>query len=646
MFVRYRWIATFLSVMCLVVLIPGPARAGELPKSFTLGQYVPGDYWMYVHTVHNPEAEFVYRHWDRVCTALMECGVGEELQKIILNVMDEEERAQFTAFCTRAAELIRGVNWGDLVSREFVFAERFGGPLPVPDFMFLSRHPPETQAANVAGLKAILDELASLSEVATVVEEKIDGTNVWSLQIVNAPVTFHLFTKEDVVGFAMGRRGLQDTLSLLAGRDPQSAIIYSPRFRQALAQVPDPEDEVAFFDIQAMFGCLTSIPGSAFAGGDCGPGGATTTGAPDEEAERARNLLVTLFGHFDVFDYAITSMETTGHQQKAHGVCRLKPDYQKKPFGRVLAGSPPLERYDQFVPVDAKGFSVSSGVNWLELYHAILAILKDIPDGDQVVAVVDSVQAKLGVNLEKDVFSWIRGETVSFTVEPAMAAPFGGDDWVSMIRLKDSKIAMQKIDAALNAIQGRLRGAGQAPLVITPANGIHAEGFRSITHPYVMMFFHPTMGIADDWLIVGSSDSAVNKCLDTAAGKGQTVADNPRFKAEGIIPQGPVVGASFTDLSTWGQDVAGLLAMVGVAGGFIPNDPEGEAPIETIRAVLNAMGRLVPVFQTIDFYSSTSKVITFDGTTWKTESVITYKPEPTAKPTDAGAEAKAPASAR
>jgi hypothetical protein len=645
MFARYRWVATSLIGTGLILLMPGAVRAGELPKSFTLGQYVPGDYWMYVHVAHNPEADFVCRYWDRVFAGLMDCGVGEELQKVFLNVMNQDERAQFTAFCTRASELVRGVRWGDLVSREFVFAERFGGPLPVPDLMFLSRHPPETQAANVAGLKAILDELASLSEEVTVVEEKIDGANVWSLQIVNAPVTFHLFSKDDVVGLAMGRRGLQDTLGLLAGRNPQSAIIYAPRFRQALAEVPSPEDEVAFFDIQAIFGCLTSIPSSAFSGEDCAPGGATTAGAP-EEAERVRSLFATLFGHFDVFDYAITTMETTGRQQRTHGICRLKQDYKKKPFGRVLAGSEPIARFDQFVPVDAKGFSVSSGVNWAELYHAVLEILKDVPEGDKVIAAMDSIQAKLGVNLEEDVFSWISGETVSFTVEPAMAAPFGGDDGVYMIRLKNSKVAMQKIDAALNAIQGRLQGAGQAPLVITPATGVHAEGFRDVTHPYVMMFVRLTMGVANDWLIVGTSESAVNKCLDTAAGKCNTVADNPRFKAEGIIPQGPVVGASFTDLSTWGSDWAGVLAMLGVAGGFIPSEPGAEAPIETIRAVFTALGRLVPVFQSIDFYSSTSTVTTFDGTTWKTETVLTYKPEPAPKPEEAAIKSASPAAAR
>jgi hypothetical protein len=215
-----------------------------------------------------------------------------------------------------------------------------------------------------------------------------------------------------------------------------------------------------------------------------------------------------------------------------------------------------------------------------------------------------------------------------------------------MMRVKDGKIAMQKIDAALNVIQARLQGAGQAPLVITPASGVRAEGFRSVTHPYVMMFFRPTLGIANDWLIVGSSESGVNKCLDTAAGKCKTVADNPRFKAEGITPQGPVVSASFTDLSTWGADVAGVLALLGVAGGFIPSEPGAEAPIETVRAVFAALGRLVPVFQTIDFYSSTSKVTTFDGTTWKTEMVVTYKPEPAPKPAEAAAESTSPAAAR
>ena len=190
-----------------------------------------------------------------------------------------------------------------------------------------------------------------------------------------------------------------------------------------------------------------------------------------------------------------------------------------------------------------------------------------------------------------------------------------------MIRVKDPRLAAEKISAAINGVNALL-AERQQPLIITPATSVQAEGFRNVTHPLVMMFLRLTVGVSGDWLIIGSSESAVNQCLNAAAGKVKTVAQNPRFLAEGVVPTGPVVCASFHDLSTMGQELSTIMGMMAIPAFSIPDEPGAR----TVKAVFNAMARLSPAFAQLDFFRSSSSVSTFDGQAWTSKTITTYQP--------------------
>jgi len=166
-------------------------------------------------------------------------------------------------------------------------------------------------------------------------------------------------------------------------------------------------------------------------------------------------------------------------------------------------------------------------------------------------------------------------------------------------------------------------------LMVTPAK-VSAEGFREITHPMFAMFMRPVIGVNGDWLTIGSSAAAVNKCLDVASGKAPSIRENKRFREEGLVPAGPVAGASFKDTSKFGQELAGAIGMVGMFGGMasagIPDDPDSRQLKQTIQSALGILMKLGPILQKIDFYSSESSLTTYDGPlTVRTESVVTYK---------------------
>jgi hypothetical protein len=147
------------------------------------------------------------------------------------------------------------------------------------------------------------------------------------------------------------------------------------------------------------------------------------------------------------------------------------------------------------------------------------------------------------------------------------------------------------------------------------------------------MMLRPIVGVVGDWLVIGSSESAINRCLDTAAGRVKTIADNPRFRREGVVPAGPVTSASFADLSSWGQEAGALLMMFGWGASVMPDEPE----VRPIKGILTMLTRLGPVLQEINFYRSTSSVSTWANDAWATKQIVTYQPPPAAKPATAPA---------
>ena len=633
---RTRLVLAFVVSGCIG--LSSASVSAQAPDRFTLGRYIPADCWMYVHGVGNPEAKFLCEHWSRVFKAVRNSGVGADFKTLMLSfISTPEERAQFETFWARATELVQGVKWGDLVKREFAVAERFSGPLPVPDVFFLCRSEPATLESNVAGLKAILDSLASLQTGASVVQETLQGVNVWSLNLVNIPFTLHLFHKDDVVGIVMGRRALEQTLALMSGAKGETAIVDAPRFRQAIGEVPPPEDAVMFFDLRALFADIQKQlqPLLSPATPTSGPG--TATNAAHDPGNVMRVMLKVLDG-CDVFEYVVMTGQTEGLQQTQHNVGRLQPDHKNKPLGRILGSPQPFERFDRYVPVDATAFNAFSGIDLAALYHEVLGFIRTCPDGDKIIAEWDAIQTKIGLNLDADLFSWLGGQCVTFTLPATMATAFGkSPDSVLMVRVKDSKLATDKLNAGITRLNALLTEHGQT-LMITPAEKVGAPGFQNVTHPLVMMFLRLTVGVSGDWMILGSSESAVNKALDVAAGKEKTILDNPRFKAEGVVPTGPVCSASFKDLSNMGQELSTAMSMMGFFAISIPDEP-GARPV---KAIFSIMAKLAPALAEMDFFRSASSAQTFDGQAWTAKSITTYKPP---RPAETAPAATAPAAA-
>ena len=615
----------------LCSLVTYQTLAGPLPDSFTLGRYIPGNVWLYIHTVDNQERAWLDAEWAEVWQALRESGIDRDIMFLVSSALSGEDHVQAEATLRKWTVLLEKVRWGDICAREFAFAERLAEGSVGPEYVALMRGRPDTARGNMAGLLSIFKEIASLSEDILLSERDLGGVQMWSIG-PHRPETpelvpgLHLFRRGDIIGIGLsfGCEPFSDVIRLMTGKTDGSAVVATPRFKKALAQIKTPEDTVMFFDSQQLFQVIDQLTLFAVGGGE--------SGCRDEDDSKWAGLIRSALNLCNLWEYSIVSMETEGRRELTHVVARIRESKQKCALASALFQRRPFERFDEFIPADASGFNLNGLFDLEGVYElAIDFVGRNVPDGAKYVGEWNDLLASIGFDPHRDLFSWWSGEMISVTLPPTAVVPMGSSDWVLMFRVKDDELASQKIDAGLNFINGKLQATGQ-PLMISPVP-VKAEGFRQVTHPFIMVFVRPVVGVKDEWLFIGSSPAAINKCLGVAAGRVSSIRVNERFLKEGLMPKGPVSAASFKDMSRTGEEMSELMGMVGVGMGLatasIPDTPKGREIKVVLQKLSPILMKLGPVFQKIDFFSSQSSVTTFDGPLiMRTEKVVTYRPPP------------------
>ena len=661
----------FASVVCW--LAPALAVAAQLPDRFTLGRYVPEDAWLFIHGVDNPERKWIDDQWAGVVEAFKSSGIDRDIMALVMSALPDEGRTQVESAIQKTTTLLQGVRWGDLVHREFVFVERLAPNKRGYDYLVLVHGAEKSGEANIAGLLAILKELTSLIPGGMTTQSKLHDVDLWTLQVKlpeakeggetkeskDLPLSVDLFRKGDIIGLAVnvspghaasgGTRTVEEVIGLMAGQSAKRAIVASPRFQSALADVATPQDALVFFDIKMLLAdlsrmcdsasCLVSRvrPKAAIKADPAQAEAQAPRGEPkkDEAGDQPSGtkelgLVKKIIGLCDVFDYSITTTETRGRRELTHNVTRLQLDKKNCPLADVCLKRKPFERFDQYIPADATGFSLTGLLDVAQLYQMALDFIsKELPEGPGYITQWKEGLSTIGFDPQKDLFEWWSGEMISVTLPATVVSPMSGADKVWMIRVKNRELASAKINAVLDLARGKIQNQGQM-LLVSPAK-VNAEGFQEITHPMFAMFLRPVVGVQGEWLMIGSSAAAINKCLDVSAGKTPSIAKNERFKTEGLVPTGPVTSASFTDTSKFGQELGAAIGMVGMFGGMaaagIPeNSPQARKAKQAVQSALSIVMKLGPILQKIDFYSSESSISTYDGNTlMRTESVVTYR---------------------
>lgn len=606
-----------ITVLIVAGVLASPSQAEPLPNQFTLGRYIPGDVWMYVHTVHNPQRAWLEQEWGEFFAELETSGVDSDIAMLLLTELADGDTEPIKAILSR----IREVRWRDLWGREMVVAKRVTtGPANSGHF-FLFRGNSGTGEENAAALLAVFKAIAAQGDGITFVQRRLLGVECSSLQFEPrydlSLGSIELFRKGDVIGLTTSADAAREVVALMTGKSKSTSIVETKRFKEALGQVKQPRDEISFFDIKRLAGSLTGLM--------------DRVGSGRGDAVAAFKKAIDIC---DVMDFAVSTRETIGQREWTHSVWRLQPEKRNSAMACCLLDRKSFQRFDRYIPADATSFFLSGTVDLGHMYGVVTDFVeKAWPD---LMPKWTGLLESVGLDLERDLFSWWSGEVISICLPPQTHAMQGGSDTVLMIRVKDPKLAAQKIDAALDFVGGLFRARGQL-LMIRPAPVVE-PGFREVSHPFVMMMaMRPVIGVRDEWLMIGTTPEAVTRCLNVAAGRAPSIATNKRFLAEGIKPTGPVLSASFKDTSNFGEEWGTAVTMFSMFGRMSAmsthaRNAEDAQARKAVSKALTLVGKLGPVLRKLDFYSSESSVTTYDGrVTLRTEKVITYKPHESAE---------------
>ncbi|MCH8148530.1 MAG: hypothetical protein IH987_11135 [Planctomycetes bacterium] len=623
MIARYKP-ATVLSIGLLTSVV----WAGETTKSFTLSRFIPADSWMLYNAAPNPECEWICAKQAKIMDALWDSGIDRDVMGIILSVVPQEHLAATQATLDKFSALARAVRWADLFGGEVAFSERITDGLVPREIIFLARGSNNSNKSNAKAIAALMEELAGLMDKLAFSESKTEGARTWTLGISETDPhegvpTFTLFLKNDILGMAFGSHPTDDVFALMEGKAGARAIVDRPRFKNAISEVKSAKDAISFYDIKTMMGQIPRLIKNHVY---------VTNRDGKDELEKVLEVVQSAVEMCNIVDYIITTVETEGVRQLTHTVTRVREDKINSPLAKAFFDRKAFDRFDQYIPAEAKSFSLSTTVDVGKLYGVLTSFIQQqVPGGEEVITKWNEMLAGFGLDPQRDIFDWLSGEIITVSMPPAFVSPMGGDDSVLMIRVKDSALAAAKVRATIEFLQQLASGAGQ-PLSITEAD-LATGGFTQISHP-LAMFLRPVIGVHDEWLMVGTSAKAVDKCLKVAAGKAPSIKKNHRFMEEGLLPKGAVLSASFTDTSKFGQELGSMMGMASLLGGglvaMIPDDNADAKKLKNAaQKTLSILMKLAPILQTIDYYSSESSVTTRSGNAILCERVVTYKkPKP------------------
>jgi hypothetical protein len=344
-----------------------------------------------------------------------------------------------------------------------------------------------------------------------------------------------------------------------------------------------------------------------------------------EWVSTVNRLVDRLMSSMGVLDYSAGIETTDGYTTSSETIGVLVSDAPERPIYALFGKRQSLTGFERFLPEETDSFSIAGGFDIGAFYRFLEESVRLIgPRGEEVLARWEEIQKEIGFDIRRDFFDWFDGDSISVTLAE------GGT--VSLIKVTDEKTAREKVTAAIEftttalgqimAKNPALAGLAMVRMRTSPLEHEKLEGFQKLR--FAMSPEPVVWGVADGHLIFGTSADAVALCLATAKGEHPNIRNSSRAMKEALIPPGPFVTMSYSNLRSQGEEIEtglGIASMVmGMMGAFIP-EPKVRPVITGISGIL---GKLGPVVRKIDFYKSKAAYTTFDGRMWHSYGVTHY----------------------
>lgn len=602
-------------------------RAGI--DDFTLTKSIPADAIVAVHSRNHAGREFVEKQYDRVWKAVAAQGFDRDLKRLIREGVKEEggNLEEFDAQWTKFSDLWNQIDLSTMCGTESAFAMSMSNKLP--EIILLAKPDAASLDKNYPVLASMFKALAQASSEEFQATEDVDGDlKLTRLSAANSPIplAFVVGRTKDTLIFGMGAGWLEQCIALTRGQSGPT-LATTPRFQAAFKRLAPGKDEIAFVDIGRLMdsvrGLIDMIPAEVD----------TSTSQP---AVNPAAIMKKAIDALDIWDYVVSTGTTDGMKTTSEALVVLRENASSRMLYPVFYGNAAIKDPFKFVPADAGDVTVNSGLDLLKLYQSAMQFMREnIPDSESMLAEWAAQQQAMEFNVEQDLLSWIDGKIVTFSIPGP--TPYSPAESVFMLAVRDEKKAKAMLDKLFETVAPL---AEQQQAVITELTEEGLTGFRSISHPMVIMIGmkEPTIGVRDGYLIFGASPKIIQKSLDTASGKNPNFATNERFKKEGIPATGNVVSFSFADTTHLGEQMGQAFKMAPM----IANMAGGGAQEPGVKAMLSVLSKVGNVFEKLDFLLSECSVSTFDGKAQVTKSIVNYR-EPPSKTTTQSSKGDKPA---
>lgn len=584
---------------CVAVLCYAPwLAAAEADAGTDLRRCVPAEAHLAVYGRHNPERDYQRAYLEDICQTVRDEHLVERFVEIITSRIPEENLEGAKSVYEEIRTALSPADWQSLANcQELVYAQQM--ELPVNHHLVVLRLPSngaENIEDSVKNLFGLLEKYSKGK--VTVISRIEDEAMVTVLDLPEGvPIRPTVCRIGDVVICSTSETIAKQSLALLQGRGGPSKFD-DPRLAEALAQLPEPEDAIVFFDGEQLFAQLRGL-------GDFIRQQSRRQGEADEKAERVADLFELLFDETAISDYEVTVEYTEGNQNRTATFGKWSAGAEDKLMGTMLMGGEPFDKWQTWIPADAVSYSLTSGVRLHPFYERLTQLLREkVPQAQAKLDEFERVQQDFDVHLDRDILQSFSGECVSVTLPSLDPATPNGHESVSALRCHNSKRIGELLHRLVDSLN-RIPAVQAQQLQLEPCEDL--PGFERLNALIFAMFnVQPVIGFDDGWMVLGSSPGAVKRVLDVRANRGETIDASENFRRFKLEIDGPVKSLSYADLANHTRHAAQVIRQVGVFApavlGMVGAQANAEdlKPVQELLALLPSVANVVEKFDFLE----------------------------------------------
>lgn len=560
-----------------------------------LRQGVPNQAFLAIHGKHNPERDYQKKYHDEVWQTVKRTMLIEKAIKIATDRLPAEGIEQAKSIIKEIQEAAKPIDWQSLGNaKESAYAQVMS--MPSAHHLWLMRVDAAAAKSAHKGFSNLFRLLKKYAgDAVEISDNEIEGATAVTLSfgpqvpfgfvIAHTDTTLLLSTSSDVA---------KQSLRQLAGKGGKSKFD-DPRFVEAFKKLPKAEDMAVIFDGRALFKSLGEIGGMI-----------RQLANNNDEAVKVAGIIDALIDEFKVIDFEVSVEYTEGNLNRGQAYGKLLPNIGDKAVAKAMRSGKAFGKWQSWVPKDAISYSLSKGISLHPIYERLISFVNEkIPEARPALEQWEAMQKQFGVHLDRDILQAFSGESVSVTFPKAIPAPLGGGDSITAMRCQKPERIRELIHKLFDALENEPAFKAQGIRLVKSAK---LDGFEELAAPMLTAVgFTPIFGFKDGWMIIGSSPAAVQKVLDTRAGKTPNFESSKSFKQFKLDVSGPVDSIKYTNIA---EQVRGASKMLGQAGMFAPMlagaagpnaDPEAMALIKDVMALLPSLAQVVGKF---DFYEA------------------------------------------